>query len=114
MIAQSTTLSGGALVAVVVLVIAQVALLVVGLVDLVRRPAVLGGHKWVWLIVMLLFSVIGPIIYLAVGRVPAPVAQQPEPTGGTKDRASAAADRLYGAKPGGNETAGASSRGEVA
>ena len=40
------------------------------LVDLARRDrrTVKGGKKWPWLLIILLISTIGPILYLAVGR----------------------------------------------
>jgi len=45
----------------------QLALLVAALVDLARRERT-RGPKWVWLLVILLVSVIGPILYFTVGR----------------------------------------------
>jgi hypothetical protein len=45
----------------------QLALLVAALVDLARRERT-RGPKWVWVLVILLGSLIGPIIYFLVGR----------------------------------------------
>ena len=60
---QTSTL----ILAIAPLAILQFALMIIGYVDLARRPRVTGGHKWVWAVVMLL-SLIGPILYLVVGR----------------------------------------------
>ena len=53
----------------VVLGIVEVALAGFCIIDIVRRPAVLGDHKWLWIILVILFAVPGSIIYLAIGRV---------------------------------------------
>jgi hypothetical protein len=45
----------------------QIALIVVALVDLVRRERT-KGPKWVWALVILFINIIGPIIYLLFGR----------------------------------------------
>lgn len=49
------------------LLIIQLALMIVALVDLIRRPQV-RGPKWLWLVIILFVNMIGPIIYLVVGR----------------------------------------------
>ena len=49
------------------IVLLQLLLIVVALVDLVRRPKV-NGPKWVWVIIILLINFIGPIAYFLVGR----------------------------------------------
>lgn len=48
----------------------QVLLMVFALVDLYRRDAsqVVFGKKWPWVLVVLFFSMIGPLIYLIAGR----------------------------------------------
>jgi hypothetical protein len=108
--AADTTLSGGVIAAVIALALIALALVTAAIVDIVRRPAVLGGQKWVWILVVLLFDLIGPIVYFAIGRVAPPAADDDEegPQGATSDRAAAAADLLYGpgaAGPGqGDET----------
>ena len=89
-----TTLPPGALVALIVLGVAEVALVVFCLVDLVRRPAVLGDRKWIWALLIVLFAIPGSIIYLAVGRVPAPAADQ-LPEAEDRPPADTAADALY-------------------
>ncbi|MCL1885193.1 MAG: PLD nuclease N-terminal domain-containing protein [Dehalococcoidia bacterium] len=55
------------------LIIAVISLLSLGLmiwalVDVLRRENVRGDNKIIWVLVILLASVIGPIIYLAIGR----------------------------------------------
>ncbi len=48
-------------------VIIQLILIIVACIDLVRREKTLGP-KWVWLIIILFVSTIGPILYFVVGR----------------------------------------------
>ncbi len=50
------------------LFIIQVALMVIALVDLVKRERVRGGNKVVWVLVIILVNIIGPIVYLLAGR----------------------------------------------
>ncbi len=49
------------------LVLLQLILMVVCLVDLSRREKT-WGPKWLWAIVILLGQLVGPIVYLIVGR----------------------------------------------
>ncbi len=57
------------IVAVVIpLLLIQVGLIVWALVDLAKRERVKGGSKIVWVLVILLFELFGPILYLAWGR----------------------------------------------
>jgi hypothetical protein len=55
------------------LVIIEVALLVIALVDLIRRENVRGDSKVVWIIVIIVFGVIGPVVYFLFGRKENPV-----------------------------------------
>jgi hypothetical protein len=48
--------------------IIELGLMVIALVDVVRRERVRGGNKVIWIIVIVLFSLIGPIAYLLFGR----------------------------------------------
>ncbi|MCW5698135.1 MAG: PLDc_N domain-containing protein [Bauldia sp.] len=48
-------------------IVIQVVLAVIALRDLLTRPAV-NGPKWVWAIVIVLFGLIGPVLYLTLGR----------------------------------------------
>jgi len=50
------------------LIILEVVLLVVALVDLAKRKHVTGGNKIVWVLVTVCINIIGPVIYLLVGR----------------------------------------------
>ena len=91
-----STLPVGALIAVGVLVVLQISLVVIALVDLYRRPAaqVVSGNKWIWVAVVLLVNLLGPILYLAIGRKPVvdlsvSPAPRPVPT-------ESITERLYG------------------
>ena len=53
---------------VIPLLLIQVGLIVWAVVDLVKRERVKGGSKIVWVLVILIFEFIGPILYLAWGR----------------------------------------------
>ena len=80
-----------------VLIVVQLGLMAFALMDLARRERVTGGHKWIWLVVILLGNMLGPLLYLAVGRappLPASDAEGPRPP--APDRAQRAADVLYG------------------
>lgn len=50
------------------LLLIQLGLIVWALVDLSKRERVKGGSRIVWVIVILVFEFIGPILYLAWGR----------------------------------------------
>lgn len=101
------------MIAVVILGFAQVALAGFCIIDIVRRPAVLGGRRWLWIILVVFFSLAGCIIYLAVGRVPAPVAEAPDAEEvDVRPRADATADVLYAA-PAGSVDASAAPAGAV-
>jgi len=81
-----------------VLTVAQLGLMAFALVDLARRERVTGGHKWIWLVVILLGNMLGPLLYLAVGRTPPPASEANGPRPPAPDRAQRAADVLYGKK----------------
>lgn len=53
--------------------IIEVALMVIALVDVIRRERVRGGNKVIWIIVIVLISLIGPIVYLLFGREEGPI-----------------------------------------
>jgi len=42
-------------------------LLVAGLIDLIPRQHT-RGPKWLWVLVVILFSIIGPVVYFLFGR----------------------------------------------
>jgi hypothetical protein len=49
------------------ILILQLGMMIFALLDLKRRQAT-KGPKWAWVLVILLFSIIGPSVYLIVGR----------------------------------------------
>ena len=49
------------------ILILQLVLLVVALLDLARRERT-RGPKWVWVLVIVFVNIIGPILYLVLGR----------------------------------------------
>jgi hypothetical protein len=49
------------------ILILQLVLVVVALVDLARRERT-RGPKWMWVLIILLVNIIGPILYLVLGR----------------------------------------------
>jgi hypothetical protein len=49
-------------------VLIELTLLVIALLDLLRRQKT-RGPKWLWLVVILFIQIIGPIAYLFAGRV---------------------------------------------
>ena len=51
----------------------QVALMVIALVDLFKRENMKTNTRLVWVFVIILINVIGPIIYLLAGRKDKPV-----------------------------------------
>ena len=89
----------GTVVALIVLSLVELALVVFCIVDIVRRPAVLGDRKWVWIVIVAVFNLIGSIIYLAIGRVQPPPPETRVEPGVVGGRVAAAADILYGPAP---------------
>ena len=83
------------------LIVVQLALQVSALVSLARTPesrVALGGRKWLWVLIIVLGEILGPIVYFAGGRLPAYAEDRPS-TVPASGRAQAAADTLYGAGP---------------
>ncbi len=61
--------NAGELLAVIIpLAALELGLLAWALVDLIKRDTVRGGSKVVWVLVILFFNLLGPILYLAWGR----------------------------------------------
>ena len=50
------------------LVILELSLMIIALVDLIGRDKVRGDSKIVWALIIIFFSLIGPIVYLIGGR----------------------------------------------
>lgn len=46
----------------------ELGLLVWALLDIIRRERVTGGNKVIWILVIVLVSTIGPIVYFLFGR----------------------------------------------
>jgi hypothetical protein len=91
------------LAALAVLGLANLALVVAALVSLIPRPAagVRFHNKWIWAALIVIVNWIGPLAYLAVGRLDVPLPDDP----GAGDmpaaeRARRAVELLYGPPPG--------------
>jgi hypothetical protein len=82
-----------------VLAVLQIALDVIALVDLNKRPAaqLVIPRKWIWVAIILAVSTIGAVVYLVAARRPAPAADV-RPRSPARARAADAADLLYGAR----------------
>ena len=93
-----TSVPGWVLVVLGLLVVAQITLDVIALLDLYRRPSqqVVFANKWIWVAIVLLVNTVGPILYLAVGRKPPPVAHDAAAPPSPPVRAEDIADVLYG------------------
>ncbi len=50
------------------LLFVQLILQVAALVDLYKREQVLGGKKWIWVLVIIIGEILGPVIYFVFGR----------------------------------------------
>ncbi|KPK11608.1 MAG: hypothetical protein AMJ56_05960 [Anaerolineae bacterium SG8_19] len=48
-------------------ILIQLGLIVAALVDLIKRSKT-RGPKWLWVVIILIFGIIGPIIYFVIGR----------------------------------------------
>lgn len=49
------------------IVLIQLGLMIFSLVDLIKRERT-RGPKWLWAVVIVLVNIIGPVVYLIVGR----------------------------------------------
>ena len=94
--ADLSSLPTGVLVGLGVVLLLEVALDVFALVDLIRRPVALVafGNKWIWAALILLVTVIGAVLYLAVGRKPTPAVEQQ--VAAPKRSSAEIAEALYG------------------
>lgn len=50
------------------LILLELGLLIFALVDVIRRKQVRGDSKILWILIIILFNFIGPIVYLLAGR----------------------------------------------
>ena len=91
-------LSAPVLVAVALLGLVQVGLAVFALVDLYRRPVaqVAPGNKWIWVAIIVLVNFLGAILYLAIGRQPAPSADVSSQASRPREEVDKIVDSLYG------------------
>jgi hypothetical protein len=92
-------LSPGLVVVLAVLWLANLGLMALSLVNLFTRPAeaVRFRRRWPWAIVIVVVNWLGPLLYLAVGRIDAPL---PDDSGAgdvpAAERARRAVELLYG------------------
>lgn len=49
------------------ILVLQLALMIFALVDLIRNPNP-NGPKWMWIAIIVLLNIIGPILYFVIGR----------------------------------------------
>jgi hypothetical protein len=61
-------ISGMFLLLLIPLILLQLGLMIWALLDVIKRERVKGGNKVVWILIIVLVNIIGPIIYLLVGR----------------------------------------------
>lgn len=86
-----------ALIALGVILIIQICAQIVALIDLARRPAALvASTKALWAVVILFGNLLGVVLYIVVGRKPAPTVDRQPFAENAADRAKSAADLLYG------------------
>ena len=50
------------------IILLELGLMIWALVDCLKRERVKGGNKVVWILVIVLVNLIGPILYLLIGR----------------------------------------------
>jgi hypothetical protein len=76
----------------IVILVVEFGLLVWAVVDWIRRPpSLIRGNRIAWLIAILLVNIVGPIVYLTVGRLH----QAADDIVGDPEAARRAADTLY-------------------
>lgn len=46
----------------------ELILAITALISLAKAESVLGGKKWVWVLVILFIQTIGPILYFTIGK----------------------------------------------
>jgi hypothetical protein len=92
------TLSTPTLIVIAAVVLVEIALYVIALIDLYRRPTsqVVLDNKWVWLAIIVLVSGLGAIAYLAIGRKPAPPAEMSGHAERPREQVENIVDSLYG------------------
>jgi hypothetical protein len=86
------------------------------IIDLVQRQVVTWNNKWVWVAIIVVFGLIGPIVYFVAGRPPRPMNEYGDGTTQRQvdadKRISAVTDLLYGpADDAGVQNSGDAQRG---
>jgi hypothetical protein len=95
--AQIAALSPAVKGALLLLAVLQCILQIFCVIDLVRRPAVTGGNKWLWGVLIVAGGLLGCLFYLGLGRNLNVVLEGDEAAG--NDHATKRAiDDLYGDK----------------
>lgn len=94
LLADRFGLPTAAVILLVVILLVHVALQVYSLVDLAKRHPVPGERKWPWALLIVAGSLLGVIIYLAIGRSSPPIGT--DQGAGTAEARKQALDRLYG------------------
>lgn len=81
-----------------VVAVTQISLDVIALIDLYRRDSsrVTLGNKWAWVAIILLLNLVGAILYLAIGRKPAPQGEEARVARQSRETTERIADALYG------------------
>ena len=95
-LARLGTLPRGVLVVAAIVACVQLVLQAYALYDLYRRDSVMGGRKWIWVVIIIIGNLLGAIIYLGMGRV----VYEPGPgegeRAGSEKATRSAIDHLYG------------------
>ena len=90
-------LSPAAKIAILLVVVLQGIIQIYCIVDLIRRPAVTGGNKWIWAVVIVAAGLLGSMLYLGLGRAQGVVLDQ-DAGAGDDSTTRRAIDKLYGDK----------------
>ncbi|MEV4667794.1 PLDc N-terminal domain-containing protein [Microbacterium sp. LWO12-1.2] len=82
---DTSALSGTTGLMIVIALGLQALFAVIGLVALARTPSdrLVFGRKWPWGLLIVFINTIGTILFLALGRRPAPIADAPPATSAT-------------------------------
>jgi len=94
---QITALPTWMIATLVVVAVAQIALEVYAIVDIIKRPKdrITGDNKVLWILLVVFVNLIGAIIYLVVGRKPEAVADS-KPVDTAPEVSRNAVETLYG------------------
>ena len=84
-----------ALIALVILAIVQLSLQIWAIVDLLRRNTIRPDRKPIWLLIIVGASLLGPILYFALGRGTPALEDPLEDKAAARERWEAGLDKLY-------------------